>query len=68
MSINTNHTNDTLTPSTGGMAVAGLICSEQAISVSFTLPTGYNAMMAGPVTINTGITVTVPTGARFVVV
>ena len=68
MAMNLNQVTDTITPTTGGMSVAGLICNEQTISVSFTLPSGYNAMMAGPVTISTGVTVTVPTGARFVVV
>ena len=67
MAMNLNQVTDTITPTTGGMSVAGLICSEQTISVSFTLPSGYNAMMVGPVTISSGITVTVPSGAKWVV-
>ena len=37
------------------------------VTTSYTLTTGKNASSVGPVTINTGITVTVPTGQRWVI-
>jgi len=38
------------------------------VTTDYTLTTNKNAMSAGPITINTGITVTVPTGATWTVV
>ena len=38
------------------------------VSANYTIPSSYNAMTAGKVTINTGITVTVSTGSRWVIV
>jgi hypothetical protein len=49
----------------GGM---GYIENSATISVSSTINTGNNAISGGPVTINSGITVTVPSGSRWVVV
>jgi hypothetical protein len=46
----------------------GIVCNANTIAASFTIPTNYNAVSAGPITINTGITVTVPTGSTWVVV
>jgi hypothetical protein len=46
----------------------GIVCNANTIAANFTIPTNYNAMSAGPITINTGITVTVPTGSTWVVV
>jgi hypothetical protein len=40
----------------------------QTITTNYTLTTSKNAMTAGPVTINSGVTVTVPAGASWVVV
>ena len=42
--------------------------NAQVVTTSYTLGTGRNAMTAGPVTINSGITVTIPSGTRWVVV
>lgn len=42
--------------------------NSQTITTDYTLTTGKNAMSAGPITLNTGITVTVPTGATWTVV
>ena len=42
--------------------------NDATISVSSTINTGRNAISAGPVSINTGITVTVPTGSVWTVV
>lgn len=49
----------------GGM---GYVENSATISVSSTINTGNNAVSAGPVTINSGVTVTVPSGSRWVVV
>ena len=37
------------------------------VTADYTITTGKNAMTTGPLTINTGITVTVPTGSRLVI-
>ena len=46
----------------------GFILNSTTVATSFTLPTNYNGLSAGTITINNGITVTVPSGARWVVV
>lgn len=40
----------------------------QTVTTSYTLTTNKNAMSAGPITINSGATVTIPSGASWVVV
>jgi len=42
--------------------------SATTVSANYTIPSSYNAVTAGKVTINTGVTVTVSTGSRWVVV
>jgi hypothetical protein len=42
--------------------------NTQTITSNYTITTGSNAMSAGPITINTGITVTVPTDSTWVIV
>jgi len=37
------------------------------VTASYTITTGKNASSTGPLTINSGITVTVPTGSRWVI-
>jgi hypothetical protein len=49
-------------------ATSGFILNGQIISASYTIPSGNSAMSAGPITINSGVTVTVPSGSRWVVV
>jgi hypothetical protein len=49
----------------GGM---GYVENAATISQSSTINTGNNAVSSGPVTINAGVTVTVPSGSRWVVV
>jgi len=46
----------------------GYVENAATVAVSSTITTGNNAMSAGPVTINSSITVTVPSGSRWVVV
>jgi hypothetical protein len=46
----------------------GLYENSATISANYTIGSGNNAMSAGPITINTGVTVTVPTGSTWTVV
>jgi hypothetical protein len=41
--------------------------NELTVTTSYTLTTARNAMSTGPITINSGVTVTVPTGQRWVI-
>jgi hypothetical protein len=49
----------------GGM---GYIENSATISVSSTINAGNNAVSAGPVTVNSGVSVVVPSGSRWVVI
>jgi len=42
--------------------------NAQTVTTNYTLTTNKNAMSAGPITINSGITVTVPSGQSWVIV
>jgi len=42
--------------------------NDQVVTTNYTISTNKNAMTAGPVTINSGVTVTVPSGSTWVVV
>jgi len=53
---------------TGGGTDAVFHENDQAVTTNYTLTAGKNAMSAGIITINTGVTVTVPTGANWVIV
>ena len=52
---------------TGGGADQVFVENGQIVTTNYTLSTGFNAMSVGPITVNSGITVTVPSGARWVV-
>jgi hypothetical protein len=49
-------------------ATNGIIVSSAAITANYAIPSGSNALSAGPVTINSGITVTVSSGSVWTVV
>ena len=53
---------------TGGGADTVFFENSQTVTVNYTLSTSKNAVTAGPVTISSGVTVTVPSGASWVVV
>jgi hypothetical protein len=61
------------TPSTGTLSSSvvnasnGIHTNALAIATSYTIPTGQSGMSAGPITINSGVTVTVSSGSRWVV-
>jgi hypothetical protein len=65
--------NGTAWGSIGGGATGGgsddvFYENGQTVGTSYTLTTNKNAVSAGPITINSGVTVTVPSGASWVVV
>jgi hypothetical protein len=45
----------------------GLYENNSVISADYTITSGNNAMSSGPITVNSGVSVTVPTGSRWVV-
>lgn len=53
---------------TGGGTDAVFYENDQTITTSYTLEADKNAMTTGPVTINEGVSVTIETGARWVVI
>jgi len=52
---------------TGGGTDTVFYINKPAMTTSYTLPAGYNASMVGPLTTPTGATLTVPSGARLVI-
>lgn len=61
-------------PSTGEfssdvlVAGNGLIVNSATVNTSYSIPSGSNAMSTGPVTVASGVTVTVPTGSVWTVI
>jgi hypothetical protein len=49
------------------LASNGLFVNNRTIAASYSIPSGYSAMSTGPVTISSGVSVTVPTGGKWVV-
>jgi hypothetical protein len=52
---------------TGGGGDQIFVQNGQTVTASYTIPTSFNASTVGPVSINSGITVTIPSGSRWVV-
>lgn len=42
--------------------------NTQTVTSSVTITSGSSALSAGPVTLNSGVTVTIPSGSRWVIV
>ena len=63
----------TFVPSTGSLnapqvaASNGIFVNNMTIGTSYTIPSGYGAHSVGAVTLSTGVSVTVPSGSRWVV-
>jgi hypothetical protein len=53
---------------TGGGADTVFVENSNAVTVDYTITANKNAMSAGDITVNSGVTVTVPTGSRWVIV
>lgn len=45
----------------------GLVLNSSTVSASYTVGAGYNAMSVGPISVNSGITITVSSGQRWIV-
>jgi hypothetical protein len=56
------------TPVGSNITAQGLYENNATISANYTIGTGNNAVSAGPITINSGVVVTVPSGSTWVVV
>ena len=46
----------------------GIHINATTVAVSYSIPSSYNGLSAGPVTVNAGVTVTVQSGSTWVVV
>lgn len=72
--IYTSNANYLYKPSTGELSAQvtrasnGIMVNSATVGVSYTIATGDNGVSAGPVTINSGITVTVSSGSVWTVV
>lgn len=53
---------------TGGGYDQVFYVNSANVTVNYTVPAGKNAMTTGPVTIDANVTVTVPSGSRWVVI
>jgi hypothetical protein len=60
-------------PSTGELSVTapiainGLVLNANTVATSYTIAAGYNASSVGPITVNSGVVVTITAGQRWVV-
>ena len=52
---------------TGGGADQVFVQNGQSVTTNYTIPTGKNASSVGPISVNSGITVTIPSGSRWLV-
>jgi len=48
-------------------ATNGLVVNSKTVSVSYAIPSGSSATSAGPMTVASGVTVSIPSGSRWVV-
>jgi hypothetical protein len=53
---------------TGGGSDRFIYENDQVVTTDYTITAGKNAMSAGPITINNGVTLTVPNGSTYTVV
>ncbi len=53
---------------TGGGTDAAFYENDQLVTTNYTIPSNKNAMSTGPITVNSGVTITVSSGARYVVI
>lgn len=60
--------NQTIYGANNAQGNGGLIVNADTISNNYTLPTGFNAISVGPVTIASGVTVTVSSGQNWVTI
>lgn len=71
--LNTSNAKLLYRPSTGEFKVSapiasnGIVLNNTTVAASYTIASGVNGMSIGPITINSGITVTVSSGQRWLV-
>jgi len=71
--LNVTSTKLTFVPTTGSLtapqtvASNGLVVNSNTVSTSYSIPNGSSATSTGPMTVASGVTVTVPSGSRWVV-
>jgi|TARA_X000001382_G_scaffold129945_1_gene123287 hypothetical protein len=53
---------------TGGGSDQVFVENGQTVTTNYTITTNNNALSTGPITVNSGITVTIPSGSRYVVI
>ena len=53
---------------TGNTTATGIWENSNTISSNYTITTNYNAMSVGPITVASGVTVTVPSGSTWVII
>lgn len=51
----------------GGGSDQVFYLNDQSVTVNYSIPSGKNASTTGPITIDSGVTVTVPSGSRWVI-
>jgi hypothetical protein len=72
--IYTGNSNLLYKPSTGELqaqvhsSINGLTLNNATVNTTYSIPSGYNAVSAGPVTIASGVTVTIPSGSVWAIV
>jgi hypothetical protein len=72
--VYTGNANYLYKPSTGELTATahvssnGIQINANAVATSYTIATGNNGLSAGPVSVNTGVTVTISTGSTWTVV
>ena len=60
--------NGTVWTSIGGAQAGGAVYeNKQSISANYTMTTNYNGESVGPITVASGVTVTIPSGSRWVI-
>jgi len=64
-SVNQDTLNTAYAPQIG--ASNGLLINNQTVAASYSIPAGYAATSAGPMTLGSGVAVTIPSGSRWVV-
>lgn len=68
ITITTDAGTDTLTiASSAGGITGAFVENDQTVSSNYTITSGRNAHSVGPITIDTGVVVTVPSGSRWLV-
>ena len=71
--VNVSNTKLTFNPSVGTFttpnveASNGMLVHSKTVNTSYAIPAGYNAIAAGPITVGSTATVTIPSGSRWVV-